>query len=56
MASRGVEGIIYVQPILTGELANIINPEIIKKWIDSITHFSEAGFVVELVAADLDRE
>ncbi|KAJ9555349.1 hypothetical protein OSB04_009963 [Centaurea solstitialis] len=54
MASRGVEGIIYVQPILTGELANIINPEIIRKWIDSITHFSDARFVVELVAAELD--
>ncbi|KAJ9555431.1 hypothetical protein OSB04_010045 [Centaurea solstitialis] len=54
MASRGVEGIIYVEPILTGELANIINPKIVKKWIESITHFSEAKFEIEFVPAHLD--
>ncbi|KAJ9555434.1 hypothetical protein OSB04_010048 [Centaurea solstitialis] len=47
-------GTIYVKPILSGELANIIDLEIIRKWIDSITHFSDARFILELVAADLD--
>ncbi|KVH90898.1 Lipase/lipooxygenase, PLAT/LH2 [Cynara cardunculus var. scolymus] len=51
---RVVKGIINVLPVLSGELAEVINLEVIKKWIDSITHYSETQFILELVAADLD--
>ncbi|KAJ9555706.1 hypothetical protein OSB04_010320 [Centaurea solstitialis] len=55
---RLVKGIINVKPILSGELAEVINLDLIKKWVDSITHLSHGQFSLELVAAadDLDEE
>ncbi|KAJ9555700.1 hypothetical protein OSB04_010314 [Centaurea solstitialis] len=55
LPTKVVKCTINVQPILAGELPkseNIVYKDVVKKWLDNLTHFGNIEFSLELVAAD----